>query len=136
MPMPRVRFTERRLMIAVAVMALLIAGSIQSLRLNRVSREHARRVAVLLVRESRLRPLILEEEVRLAEVSMRMEELRRKGDNSSLSYQYAKADHDMRSRFLGMARKTANQSMVLRLKHQSAIYRPWLPVEPAPPEPE
>jgi hypothetical protein len=136
MRLPRVRFTVRRMMIAVGVMALLIAGSIQSLRWNRVSREHAKRVAVLLVQESRLRALILEDETRLAEVSMRMEELRRKGDNSSLSYQFAKTDHDMYSRFLGMARKAANQSIVLRLKHQSAIYRPWLPVAPDPPEPE
>ena len=111
--MPRARFTIRRMMVAVAIVALLLGGDVlrrkRSGYLARADAEAAREL------ESRAKVKVYEGAIETSAAPSVAEGYRHRVE---------------------MYRDEANHHGRLRRKYARAARYPWLPVEPDPPEPE
>jgi hypothetical protein len=108
MRLPRIRL--RTLMIAVAAIGLSIGGTIEAVRLVRLSRSYSDRAASHAAYDRGWRAM---------------------ADEYGADYRLP--THDARTISL---REVTDFHVKLRLKYERAARYPWLPVEPDPPEPE
>jgi hypothetical protein len=134
MRMPRVRFTVRRLIVAIAVIAILLAVGPQirrTIHLSRLSAGFARRAAMHDEYESIWR----EDERKWRE---REEDDRQLADQSDLrSVADFWREQAERSAVRAEKRKAlADYHARMKAKYNAAARRPWLDVEPDPPPPE
>ncbi len=116
MPLPRVRFTVRRLMIAVAIAAFLIGGGIEAARCKRLRKAHLDDAAYHARREA--------------------EELRNLA-NIDLSRRAGAIDVEVRSMRLieRSSRLRVDYHGQMKRKYSKAASRPWRAVSPDPKDP-
>jgi hypothetical protein len=122
MRLPRVRFTIWRLMVAVAIVALLIVGSRQGVSWYRISSKAADEVAGL-------RPILVysrRDYDEPAAVSKRRIHNR----------EFEEGMLETQKRRLARERRTEEYIIQLIANYERRIYSPWLPVKPDPPEPD
>jgi hypothetical protein len=143
MRIPRVRFTIRRMMIAVALVALSIVGTRQGLRWYRISRDSADRVAGLRTVFPLLRTMMEQSKKDIARYERKLEEYSLTSDKTGDLSEYDRNNILIYERIISKRRKMLAREqrcedyfIQLRAKYQRRIYRPWLPEEPDPPEPE
>jgi hypothetical protein len=110
MPMLRVQFTVRQLMIAVAVMACLLGG----IRLQQLAARYQERSGYFLRR-------------------MFMERIGCYFDDVTLD---VAARDNARRKYEDLSHRRYLRYQALKEKYECAARRPWLPVEPDPPEPQ
>jgi hypothetical protein len=134
MRLPRVRFTVRRMMIAVAVVAVLIGVGLhveRAIRFSRLSTNYVEFAAMYAEYESILR----KRERNHRELAERERESADKFQRSSsveLWRRLAQEDTDRADKFKSLAEYHSR----MKAKYQAAARRPWLDVEPDPPRPE
>jgi type II secretory pathway component PulJ len=129
MPMPRVRFTVRRMMIAVAIVACLIGGGLHAWRIYRKFQMFAEKAEFHSFREWQRR--------RLAAAVEGQAELSRK---RALLFPNERQDllesAEISEKVAKHEGTRADYQAALKTKYERAARFPWLPVEPDPPEPE
>jgi hypothetical protein len=145
MRIPRVRFTVRWLMVAVAVAAVLFAGviAVQTPRWRRLSRAFASRANLLLWKEKVSRSQVVWFEAEASSSRERATEIRLMGaemyDDARAFQEPARGFEENASRSDRVARKEQGRAAyfaaLARKYHRAARY-PFLPVPPDPPEPE
>jgi di/tripeptidase len=131
MRLPRVRFTVRRMMIAVAVVAVLIACSFQAVRLHRNYQHYSWRVEFHTTMEQG--DLTLASSLNnLADVlSSGASRLAGRGFGEEMGQRAKKHFREAERR-----RVSAKYHAQMKAKYEAAARRPWLDVEPDPPPPE
>jgi hypothetical protein len=135
MGLPRVRFTVRRLMIAVAVVAVLIGAGLQirrAIRLCRLSAEYAQQAAKYAEFETTWRQSERHHREREQELRKLVDDTRQGVGGPEFWRQQAKGESDEAEKLKSLAEFHAN----MKSKHQAAARRPWIEVEPCPPWPE
>jgi len=108
--LPRVQFTVRRMMVAVAVVGLLLATGMWAAKMWRLSRGHRAITSSHATLEAEVRFWVAEWE---------------RCPGSAL-----------RTQMMGEQARKADNSRRMMLKYDRAACYPWLPVAPDPPEPE
>jgi Tfp pilus assembly protein PilX len=134
MPMPRVRFTVRRMMIAVAVVAVLIGVGLQirrAIRFSRLSANYLELAAMDAEYESILRKRERNHR-ELAEIERESADKFQQSSIVELWRRLAQEDTDRADKFKLLAEYHAS----MKAKYQAAARRPWLHIEPDPPRPE
>ena len=126
---PRMRFTVRWIMAAVAVVAVLLFAVVQLDRFRKLGVSYSRRAAELKSEEAYTRRNIQRTEVVIANIRARLEPADGKGEHRLRSL--LDEQRDQMARYAEYAHYLAE----LRSKYQHAARYPWLPVEPDPPEP-
>jgi hypothetical protein len=113
MPLPRVRFTVRRMMVAVAVIALVM-GTVEGLRRRRESFQRRAKMFA-----QKVSVAIMDEQIyRMNRRSNRPGSMFYYDNRTSVAYDQLVEHYD-----------------TLRLKYEQATARPWLFVAPDPQEP-
>jgi hypothetical protein len=115
MRLPRVRFTVRRLMIAVAIVALALGIFAECVRLSRKSASFRTQAEACSGIEETLRMIIA-------------------ASGPDTPVDVSPGPGMPSRRFTAMV--VAEHQAALKLKYERAARRPWLPVEPDPPEPQ
>ncbi len=133
---PRVRFTVRRLMVAVAVVALLVTSSLRVDTLIRRSGRYRQEAARQeFIRQIRLSQRRNDEAMgRADEASLKAARLLYPPDSPIV--RMARGRLDRHRLDAGRYRKQAEHRASLRDKYARAAARPWLAIDPDPPEPE
>jgi hypothetical protein len=135
MRLPRVRFTVRRLMIAVAIIAILCGVGLQirlAIRLSRLSAEYAQRVAKFADFESTWRKSERHHRQRGEELRKLVDDPRQGVGGPEFWRRQAKGEADEAEKLKSLADFHAS----MKAKYQAAARRPWIDVEPDPPWPE
>jgi hypothetical protein len=128
MRLPRVRFTVRRLMIAVAVVAILCGVGLQIRQTIRFSRLAARYADDgLFWRRQERNHRALGEKMRTASVDP---------EQGSGAAEFWRPYIEFQAERAEKIKVLADYLAMMKVKYQAAARRPWLPVEPDPPEPE
>jgi hypothetical protein len=130
MRLPRVQFTVRRLMIAVAVVAILFGVGLH-IRLSRLSANFAKRAAMYAKFESVWREQGLfcrEQEEQLRKWA---NDPRQGVDGPEFWGRLAQDETDRAEKLKTLADFDAS----MKAKYEAVARRPWLPVEPDPPSP-
>jgi hypothetical protein len=129
MPLPRVRITVRRLMVAVVVVGIILGSIAQVLRLRRFARAHEAKAAEIRI-AMKARSINAETAGNTEEAIRRMASEYPAQANSLLpgasKYQRSREAHK---------RKVDYYERLLE-KYSRAARHPWLTVSPDPPEPE
>jgi hypothetical protein len=131
MRLPRVRFTVRRLMIAVAIVGVLLAAGLEARWMHRKYREYATRASLHSYCE-RLYSEWASSDIK--KEADRRSKFEKNGQAGFDDWVLHLADYYGRR----AAKETlwANYHARMKSKYEVAMRRPWLPVEPDPPEPE
>jgi hypothetical protein len=133
MRMPRIRFTMRRLMVAVVLIALALAGWIEAgryrERLRRRSFDYSQTATKHMLKEFTHRRRAEQKD---GQGQSYLDMARLAPGSATESMQVAKDYHTEADRL----RRLADQEKELTNKYRLASKRPWLPVEPDPPEPK
>jgi hypothetical protein len=135
MRLPRVRFTVRRMMIAVAVIAILCGVGLQirrAIRLSRLSAEYAQQAAKYAEFESTWRQSERHHREREQELRKLVDDPRQGVDGPEFWRRQAKIEADQAEKLKPLVEFHAT----MKAKYQAAARRPWLPVDPDPPWPE
>lgn len=132
MRQPMIRFTVRRMMVVVALVAVAIGATLEVKRLGRLSREYRRR-AVTSAREERMWRREAKGEV-ASELEARClsDALRAKDQDLADLWAEQASASACEIREVG---EILNHHARLRRKYERAASRPWEPVAPDPPEP-
>ena len=152
MPMPRVRFTVRRMMVAVAILALLLWGGLVEIpRLRGLARDHRARAARHAATQKRLLDFFRDQDVcRVYWSALAVD--RQEGADAALCPDVPDGPADAVETWAELAAQARDQaawharSIVqegpkseyfarMRWKYERAARYPWLPVVPDPPEP-
>jgi hypothetical protein len=129
MKMPRVRFTVRRLMIAVAVVAVLLFGGMQGRRVYRNYRLYSSHSAHYGTLEAIcLRNLPAHRKQLESILDLTKDEAPGIDLQTYDSYKHIKD-------ILDRAERRGEYYGRLKIKYERAAHRPWLPVEPDEPRP-
>jgi TPR repeat protein len=132
MRLPRVRFTVRRMMVAVAVVALVFACGLQARRLHRLSRAYAEKAARFGFGEKMLRAAAA---MYQAGSESLKKDLATRPVEPALRELLAR-DAEDEERNAERILRSANYRGLLRSKYEHAAAHPWLPVADDPPYPE
>ena len=117
MRVPHVRFTMRRMMVAVAIAGVVLGARRKSVALQQRAAVHA-----------------TQEQEWLATASIHQQWARRSLNLTGMLRCLRQAESD-RS-FVEYCRRRADYSARLRRKYERLSWRPWLPIEPDPPVPK
>ena len=117
MRMPRVRFTVRRMMVAVAAIAVLLAGGIKAARMSRLARTHQ-----MYATQHGLSEAIERRNVNIFEYAKITN--KKRPDICAIFDQLAR-----------VARLRVDYYAVLKVKYADAATHPWKDVPPDPPRP-
>jgi hypothetical protein len=135
MRLTRVRFTVRRLTVAVAIIAILCGVGLQirrSIRLSRLSTEYAQVGARYAEFESTWRQGERSHRERGEELRKLVDDPRQGVGGPEFWRRLAKGETDEAEKLKTLAEFHAS----MKAKYQAAARRPWLDVEPDPPWPE
>ena len=126
MPLPRVRFTVRRMMIVVALVAVLLGGASAVDRLTRRQAAFARRAVAWETRREIYDGGVWE--LRCGRYA---------GDESILgkSGSYTPPTPETRAVLIARFHALTTYCDAMKRKYERAAARPWYPVEPDPPRP-
>jgi hypothetical protein len=135
MRLPRVRLTVRRMMIAVAVVAILCGVGLQirrAIRLSRLSAEYTRQAVNFAEFESTWRQSERHHREREQELRKLVDDPRQGVGGPEFWRRMAKGETDEAEKLKSLAEFHAS----MKSKYQAAARRPWIAVEPDPPWPE
>ena len=132
MRVPRVRFTVRRMMVAVAIVAVVMGATIEAKRFGRLSRQYQRK-AIASAREERLWHRALRGGM-ASEVEAQQLSAVLRAKDQDLADLWAEAASESSGAVRGVREIVAHHAR-LRRKYEHAASRPWESVAPDPREP-
>jgi len=130
MRLPRVRFTVRRMMIAVAIVGVLLASGMEARWLHRKHREYVNRASI----DSEGERLYSEWAAWDIKHESDLRSMFKRYGHEGLD-DWARRMADYHGRQAAKFTLWANYHARMKAKYEAAARRPWLPVEPDPPEP-
>jgi hypothetical protein len=144
MPLPRVRFTVRRMMVAVAIVGIFLGlvSAIESRRWSMRSKEYAATAKFHHDLEEIAKQGITEEGENTSWWRERAKQIRmeRRRTGPLAAYEAVALDCDKHAvatiEYAARWRRKASHYAAIALKYEEAANHPWLPVPPDPPEPE
>ena len=128
------RFTLRSLMVAIAVIAITIAGSLWGLRMRRLSKDYARVAQVHKQSETFYRQM----EASSRDMAEERDEIRRLRNDPATPFfdDLHEREKNLSAGMWNLVAKyasTANHHAALKRKYERASRYPWLNVDPDPP---
>jgi hypothetical protein len=131
--MPRVRFTVRRMMLVILVVAIAVGGWIEAGRYRLWLRRRGSEYSRLAFRHSGYASNYRRQALSSEKIAESFRDMARLAPGSASESRQVEKDHlDKAARL----RSLADKEDKLANKWQLARQRPWLPVEPDPPAPE